>query len=217
MNGLDIFFIAILIYALYHGYKIGLLGELCGVLGLIIGVFIAYSLTDAVLQKIGSTSTIAYVIVFIILLGGAYIGQLLLARLISKALDLGGMGIINRIGGALASLLKVVLLLSIIVSLLLMASDAYSLGGRKPVVGSKIVPVFEKISGVVFPYVQLPEWNFNTIKNKIDNFNPITKPDTIADSVATSYSKIDTLNQIYTPSKDSTSGWNDFLESLKTK
>lgn len=234
MNGLDIFFIALLIYSLYKGYKIGLLAELCGVLGIIIGVYIAYSLTDGVLQKIGSTSTTSYVVVFIVLLGLAYIGQILLARLISKAFDLGGLGIINRIGGAAASLLKVVLMLSIVVSLLLKVNDTYNLGARGPVAGSKIVPIFEKISGVIFPYVQLPEWNLNIIKEKIDNLTPTLEPaateptinlaDTTAPKNITDTTAIEnktdstaTLEGTTHNAVDTTSMWNKFLESLKTK
>ena len=114
MTTLDIILVIPLIYALYSGFKKGIVAQLGGIVGLVIGVWLAFRYSDRLGEWLGIDPEIAYYVAFIIivlatlaLLGGV-------AWAIGKLFNAVGLGLINRAGGIVLSLAKTVLILGIL-------------------------------------------------------------------------------------------------------
>ncbi len=117
MNLLDIIFLFLFLYALVKGYRAGLILELCGIVGVIAAVYISYRLADDIAVTLFPSFSFNYpfsfVIVFVAVL--AVIGMA--ARVVSRVINFTGMGMINKMCGAVASFLKMAIVLAVFVAL----------------------------------------------------------------------------------------------------
>ena len=119
---LDIFIGIILIFALVRGLMNGFVKELASTIGFLVGLFVAatcYQTLGEYLTVDGSevnmfTSIVAFLLLWIIV--PIIFG--LLATLITKALDLTALGIANRIGGGILSMVKYLVLLSCVLNVM---------------------------------------------------------------------------------------------------
>lgn len=153
MNWIDtLFYIAVAI-ALYRGYRSGLVMELCGLIGVVISGFLAYEFCDEVAEvlKIDSlySSSIAFVVVMVV----SVITITLIARLISKILSAAGLGVINNLGGAVLSLLKVLLLLSLLFTIVDAVNSSAHFVSQKSIKESKTFEPTIKVANICFPYI----------------------------------------------------------------
>ena len=120
---IDIFIIVVVLYAFWKGWTHGLLRELVSTLGFIVGLIVAclcYSSLGEYLAVSGTqinivTSVIAFFLLWIvvpIVLGAV-------ATVITKALNhIGLLSLPNRIGGALVSIAKYLLLMSFVLNVM---------------------------------------------------------------------------------------------------
>lgn len=120
---LDIFIAVVAVYALWKGWLNGMLRELVSTLGFIAGLIVAclcYSLLGKYLAVNGTkiniiTSIIAFFLLWIIVpisLGAV-------ATSLTKGLKrIGSLSVLNRIGGALVSMAKYLLLMSFVLSIM---------------------------------------------------------------------------------------------------
>lgn len=121
MGFLDIFFTAMLGYALYNGIKNGLFVEIASFGSLIIGIFVAIkfsyisrlALEDTLKVNPKYIEIIAFAIAFLLVVIGIH----LLAKFFTSLTSFASLGWLNKLGGAVFSLLKTVLMLSVIISL----------------------------------------------------------------------------------------------------
>ncbi|GAB4170863.1 MAG: CvpA family protein [Geothermobacteraceae bacterium] len=118
MNLVDIFILAVLVLFVIKGAVRGLLKEVCSLLGLVLGGFLAFRyqgpLAEVLMEGLGWPTQVCVVIAFLLLFFScvalfAAVG-FLLSRFV-KVLFLGGL---NRVSGALFGLLQGVLLLAIV-------------------------------------------------------------------------------------------------------
>lgn len=120
---LDIFIGIVLIFALVRGLMNGFIKELASTIGFLVGLFVAatcYETLGEYLTVDGSevnmfTSIVAFLLLWIIV--PIIFG--LLATLLTKALDLTALGIANRIGGGLLSVVKFVVLISCLLNVMM--------------------------------------------------------------------------------------------------
>ena len=121
MGFLDIVFTALLGYALYNGLKNGLFVEIASFGSLIIGIFVAikfshivrFSIEDLIKINPKYIEIVAFAITFLLVVVGIH----LLAKFFTSILSLAYLGWLNKLGGAVFSLLKTVLMLSVVISL----------------------------------------------------------------------------------------------------
>ena len=121
MGFLDIVFTALLGYALYNGLKNGFFVELASFGSLIIGIFVAikfshivrFSIEDLIKINPKYIEIVAFAITFLLVVVGIH----LLAKFFTSILSLAYLGWLNKLGGAVFSLLKTVLMLSVVISL----------------------------------------------------------------------------------------------------
>ena len=121
MSFIDIVFTALLGYALYTGLKNGLFVEIASFGSLIIGIFVAIkfshlvrlALEDFIKVNPKYIEIIAFAITFLIVVIGIY----LLAKFFTSVTNFASLGWLNKLGGAVFSVLKTILMLSVLISL----------------------------------------------------------------------------------------------------
>jgi len=114
MTTLDIILAIPLVYALYSGFKKGIVAQLGGIVGLVIGVWLAFRYSDRLGIWLGIDPEIAYYAAFIIIVVAVMIVIGIVGWAIGKLFNMVGLGLINRAGGIILSLAKTVLILGVL-------------------------------------------------------------------------------------------------------
>lgn len=122
MNGFDIVFLLVLVAGAWKGWSNGLLKEVLGLIGVFVGLYVARLLYEQVgtqlAPHIGCSPTIGGIIAFVLIWMGVPILMSILGSLLTKLLDLLGIGSVNRLGGVLVSIVKYGLLLGALCNVL---------------------------------------------------------------------------------------------------
>ncbi len=115
------FFGLVLCYSLYSGLKNGFFIELASLLSLVIGIFMAIKFLSFVTiflqNQLGWTSKFVQAFAFLITFLLVVVGIKIAAKLFTKIASAIFLGWANRLGGALFSVLKMVLMLSVFLNL----------------------------------------------------------------------------------------------------
>jgi membrane protein required for colicin V production len=121
MSFLDIILGALMLYALFKGMKNGLFIELASLISLVLGIYIAIKFSyimRAMLANHVSWSPkyieiIAFALTFITIVFAVHI----LAKVLTGIMDFAFLGIFNKLAGGILSVLKTILLLSVVINL----------------------------------------------------------------------------------------------------
>lgn len=166
MNYFDIITGILLILAIIKGFKNGLIIELASLAALVLGLFGAIkfsSITETFLIEHINSSHIG-IIAFIVTFIAIVIGVHLIAKMVDKLISAIALGVINRILGALFSLLKYAFIISVILAILGSFEKTYSLIPEEQKDKSHLYEPLRSIAPFVFPYLQ-----FNGVKEKIED------------------------------------------------
>lgn len=108
-----------LLWAVYRGFKDGIVVQLGGIAGLLVGVYLAFRFGSAAGEKVGdwfgtdpATSSIVGFIVVVILV---IVAVAILSRLLSKLFCAAGMSMLVKVGGVLLAVLKMALILGLLI------------------------------------------------------------------------------------------------------
>jgi membrane protein required for colicin V production len=153
MNYIDIIIGLLLLVGIISGWRQGFVRQLFGLLALILGVYCAYRFSHFAAHYIvkwfhwsaSVTSSVAFVITFVIVL----IGVFFVGRVANRFIKLIALGTLNSFLGALLSLCKWVLVLSVC---LVIIHSFISLPDSQ-VGGSFFFHFLEKVGNTVFPYL----------------------------------------------------------------
>lgn len=115
----DILFAITLAYALYNGLKNGLFVELASFFSLLIGIYVAIKFSSFIRTILESwfswnpkhIQIIAFILTFLLVI----IGIQMAAKLFSNMANFAYLGWLNKLSGALLSILKTVLILSVLI------------------------------------------------------------------------------------------------------
>jgi len=118
MHLIDIIFLVPILWALYKGFKKGLVIEITSLLALILGIYGAIKLSDVTASYLTgqfemskqNMGIISFAVTFIIIVGLVY----LIGKIIEKMVDLVALSFLNKVGGAFFSGLKVAMIISIV-------------------------------------------------------------------------------------------------------
>lgn len=166
MNYFDIITGILLILAIIKGFKNGLIIELASLAALVLGLFGAIkfsSITETFLIEHINSSHIG-IIAFIVTFIAIVIGVHLIAKMVDKLISAIALGVINRILGALFSLLKYAFIISVILAILGSFEKTYSLIPEEQKDKSHLYEPLRSTAPFVFPYLQ-----FNGVKEKIED------------------------------------------------
>lgn len=119
MNFIDIVIVIPLLWAIYKGFRKGLVIEIASLAALILGIYGGIHFSDAVADflqsKFNWNSDYMPLISFTITFLGIVILVHLVGKVVEKVVDLVALGIVNKIFGAAFGLIKVAFILSVIV------------------------------------------------------------------------------------------------------
>lgn len=160
MTGLDIILCCILGYGVFNGVRKGLFVELASLVSLLLGIYIAIKFSGAVGSffdgHLPDDPKTAAVVAFIITFVGVVIGITLLAKFMTKIADFSGLGLVNRIMGAIFGLLRTVLILSVLLTFFVKINHNNFIAEKKTLDESIFFYPILKVSNVIFPVLE--EW-----------------------------------------------------------
>lgn len=114
MNKFDIILAIPLLYAAWRGFRDGVVVQLFGMVGLLVGVYFAFRYSRVVGGWMNLDSTLGAVLGFLAILIVVLVGISLLGHLLKRAFSFAGLGPMDAIAGALLSILKMALILSLL-------------------------------------------------------------------------------------------------------
>lgn len=153
MNLLDIIIIIPLIWALYNGYRKGIISQVGGLVGLIVGVFAAYYLGEAAYKWLNVNSQAGKIVTFVVMAGVVLFVIVLAARMVSGVFKAVGIGWLDRIGGALLCALKIALVISIVLLGFEWLNDRKQMVKPETLSASLLYYPIMDMTSYAFPYV----------------------------------------------------------------
>ena len=153
MNGLDIVLGIPLLYALYRGFKEGVLVQLGGIAGLLLGVWFAFRYGSEFGRWLGVGEEFATVAGFLLIVVGVLVLIALLSRLLRGLVRVAGLGVFDRIGGVVLSAVKVALILSVLLSGFEALNRRQGWVSEQAMARSLLYKPVSDVSGLVFPYL----------------------------------------------------------------
>jgi membrane protein required for colicin V production len=145
MNGFDVFVLVVISFCLIRGYFKGLIGEVSGIIGVVVGFYGAntyYQILTPYLEGFVESPGARSLICFFVLFCGILILISILAALIRKFLRLVFLGWMDRFFGLIFGTAKGVL----IVSVLFIMMTTFVPEDTQFLAGSKAVPHIAKIA-----------------------------------------------------------------------
>ena len=156
MNIIDILVGLVLVLCVWSGWRSGILVQLSGIVGIVVGAWVAYRFSHAIgrwldLEEMPSEA------LFVIVLVGVLVCVILLCHLITKLLKAGGLAGPLRVLGALFAVAKGILLLGLALVALEAAMPWFSVKNRaslgKTLKEARSYSLLKKVGTFVFPYI----------------------------------------------------------------
>ena len=169
MSFLDIVLGGFLIYGCIRGLWNGFFVELASFASLLIGVFLAIKFSY-VMQSILSghvdwnpktVQIVAFTLTFILVV----VGISVLAKAFTTIANFTGLGIFNKLFGGVFGLLKMILILSVTLSLFEKINSNHTFAQKKTLDNSMFYHPILKISGFIYPSIESWYKDFDATKN----------------------------------------------------
>ena len=155
MNWLDIVIILLLTYAVWEGWRQGVITQILGLAALALGIFLAWKFGTAIGAGLGMEGLVATVVGFVIVLVVVIVGVVLIGRLTRGLFRIVGLGVFDNILGGLFSMFKMLLIAGIVLMLVTAADPKGKVLTDKVKRGSVMYRAAMKTTDFVFPYVNL--------------------------------------------------------------
>lgn len=158
MNIIDAIILICLIPALIQGLRKGLISQAISIVSLIAGIWASARFADIVTawvsQYITASDQILKIVAFALILIVVFLALGLLGRLLESILNFAFLGWLNRLLGAVFSLMKALLILGLVI--LLFSSLNSSLGLVKPEVlaDSALYRPLKELADTIFPFIK---------------------------------------------------------------
>ncbi|WP_439183019.1 CvpA family protein [Carboxylicivirga taeanensis] len=166
MNYFDIVAGILLILAIVKGFKNGLVIELASLAALVLGLFGAIKFSNITEQFLINHISSSYIgiIAFIATFIAIVIGVHLVAKVVDTLVSAIALGMVNRVLGAIFSLLKYAFIISVIIAILGSFEKSYSIIPEKQKSTSHLYEPLRSIAPSIFPYLQ-----FNEVREQFEN------------------------------------------------
>lgn len=155
MTTMDIVILIVLGAGAIVGFTKGFLKQLAGLLGLVAGLLIAKALYATVAERfflpLTDSLTVAQGIAFVVIWLAVPLAFLLLATLLTKAMEAVALGWVNRLLGAGLGLLKSALLVSLLICVVEYIDSDNTLLKRTKKQESVLYYPMEKFAGIFLP------------------------------------------------------------------
>ena len=153
MNLIDSICLIILIYGSYKGFKNGIVSEVLSFFGILLGIYLSktyYLSVDKYLVTVfDSTNQLVSLISVILIFTLTIIFSKILSKLITKALNIMALGLLNKLIGSVFGLLKYLLILCIITFIFSKANDLFVFIETDKIEETQIFSKIQKINDYV--------------------------------------------------------------------
>ncbi len=153
MNTLDIILGIPLLYAVYRGFRDGVMVQLAGLVGILAGIWLAFRYSAQVGTWLKLDPDVSTPAAFVLIVLATLLGLGILGRILSKIFSFAGLGMFDKAGGIVVAVAKMTLILSV----LSMAFSAINLKTElvKPqtLAGSVLYKPISGAAQYVFPYL----------------------------------------------------------------
>ena len=153
MNLIDSICLIILIYGSYKGFKNGIVNKVLSFIGILLGIYLSktyYLAIDKYLATVfDSTNQLVSVISVILIFTLTIISSKILSKVITKALNIMALGLLNKLIGSVFGLLKYLLILCIITFIFSKANDLFVFIETNKVEETQIFSKIQKINDYI--------------------------------------------------------------------
>ena len=159
MTVIDIIILVLLALAVFKGIKDGLVRQVGGIAGLILGIFLAgrfsAMLAEWLHQWLNASENVVKAVSFAAIIIIVCLCMYLLGRLLEKIIKITTLDWINRLLGVLLSVCTVVLLIGALISLIEYVNTTwFVLIPPERMAEAKSVQIISSITDAVFPYLK---------------------------------------------------------------
>ena len=162
INYFDLVVLIPLIFGVYKGFTKGLILSIATLAGLLLGVWSGVKFSHITSEYLFDKFQLDIPILsFATTFLGVLIIMYFLGKLLSKFIDILALGLFNKIGGAIFSALKTILILTVVLLFFENVNNNFQLVDRVILDESVFYPFLKGISKYVFPY-------FNDLKSFSD-------------------------------------------------
>ncbi|MCO6481597.1 MAG: CvpA family protein [Flavobacteriales bacterium] len=157
MNWLDWVMMALLAAAAVRGFFRGFVVEIASLVALVAGIWAASRYNARVAGWIGldpQHEVISFLVTFI----GVLVAVHLLAKLITKAMDLAMLGLPNKVAGCFFGLLRAAFVLSVVLNILLARAEVSGLVPRDTLDASVLYKPLRALAPAIVPALGDTQW-----------------------------------------------------------
>lgn len=170
MNVLDIIFLIPLLYALYRGFKKGIVHMISSLAALVLGIFGAIKLRPFVAGLLDSLFTISpeymNVIAFAVAFVSIVVAVHLVAFLAEKLVKAVALSLVNRLLGMAFGLLVTAFVLSMILWPINEVNEQKQIIKPERIEGSLLYKPLSSFAPAIFPYLKKDDWKEYVPKKK---------------------------------------------------
>lgn len=168
MEILDVILGTLLAFAIYKGIKNGLFVELASLLSLIVGIFVAikfsYIISETLVAIVSWNPKYIKVTAFALTFIAVVVGIHLLAKFFTSIVDFAYLGWLNKLTGALFSVLKTILALSVVFNIFQKINMNNLIVKKETLDTSIFYSPIQDISQFIYP--TLEEWYIDFKNNE---------------------------------------------------
>ena len=154
MNTIDLIVCLMLVLAVWNGWRQGFVMQVCSLAGIIAGIWVASRYGAEVGAWLKLDETISAAGGFVVVLLAVVLLVAIAGRLVRKLCHIAGIGIADIVLGIAVSVLKYMLLLSVLFSAFDTLNEDYTLIGARTIEKSKSYKPVMRLSERIFPFLE---------------------------------------------------------------
>lgn len=166
MNAVDLIVCLVLALALWNGWRQGFVLQICSLAGIVVGIWLASRFGAEVGGWLRLDEEVAAAGGFVTVLVAVVLAVAIVGRLVRKLFHFAGLGLADILLGIAVSVVKYLLLLSVLFSAFEKLNVDYSLVGPQTIEHSRSYKPIQRFSESLFPFL---EWVGDQVPLKDEN------------------------------------------------
>jgi membrane protein required for colicin V production len=164
MNILDIIILICFVPSLVQGLRKGFIAQVIAIVSILAGVYLSFRFSSAasmwLSQYIEGSEQVLKIVAFALILVGVAAAFTLLGKLIEGIFKIVMLGWLNKLLGAVFSLLKCALITGLLIMVFNSINNTFGLVAEEELAKSVLYPPLKDIAYTVFPYLkEMLFWN----------------------------------------------------------
>lgn len=169
MNVIDIIVGALLIYALWRGWHSGILVQLGGIVGIVLGSWLAFRFSEQTCQWFSLDASYRW-LTFVAILIVVMVAVIMMCKLLTRLLENGGLSLPIKLLGAVLSMVKILIILALIMQTYESLNSRMEFTKSRYLEESYAYKPLERVSVQIFPYI-------NSMFAKVEKESPALSRD----------------------------------------